>query len=396
MDGFRYNPKRTAPYRCPRCRHKYLQFLLTQKQKNKENAKREKAHQKRVEAHEKKPAALQKKGVPRLRLQCEEFKCPCLELKGDSCPLCHGENIDKCEICACKCQVGPIQYKDFEAVARAAQAERRGIQENSGPRTVADQEESFVQLVATAFGCSKRDCEANGIEPTVNNVAGASAGYVVSSQITDDDRNFIGQRVGVPSATLPDGTHISELQRAGTSHRYYSNQLPRSGRRSSASRRGQGVPAREITPRPSASHTHNQRSSAMSSSTLGDASTPPPSRRSSTSSGVEERSYAFERRVFKRIKDSGVELQKDPNTTSTEKKRRRTTAMEMLADPRNNTVKMSVSCEAAVSSPAIGLSQGVAAAILDSEMLDGSHDDSDQKRSKKSKKKKKKKRNRDS
>ena len=83
--------------------------------------------------------------------------------------------------------------------------------------------------------------------------------------------------------------------------------------------------------------------------------------------------------------------------TSSEKKRRATIAMEMLADPRNNTVKMSVSCEAAVSSPANGLSQGVATAILNSELLDESDDDSDRKRRRKSRKKKKrKKKNRDS
>ena len=117
--------------------------------------------------------------MPRLRLQCEQFKCPCLDLKDESCPLYHGDNIDKCEICACTCQVGPIQYKDFESVARAAEAERRGIQENTGPRTVAEQEQSFVEMVATAIGCGRRDIEANNIEPTVNNFVGASAGYVV-------------------------------------------------------------------------------------------------------------------------------------------------------------------------------------------------------------------------
>lgn len=83
---------------------------------------------------------IRRESTRHLRLQCEQFKCPCLDLKDESCPLYHGDNIDKCEICACTCQVGPIQYKDFDSVAHAAEAERRGIQENTGPRTVAEQE----------------------------------------------------------------------------------------------------------------------------------------------------------------------------------------------------------------------------------------------------------------
>ena len=44
---------------------------------------------------------------------------------------------------------------------------------------MAEQEQSFVEMVATAIGCGRRDIEANNIEPTVNNFVGASAGYVV-------------------------------------------------------------------------------------------------------------------------------------------------------------------------------------------------------------------------
>ena len=132
-------------------------------------------------------------------------------------------------------------------------------------------------MVATAIGCGRRDIEANNIEP-------------VRLEITDDDRHFMSQRLGVPSATLAEGIHISQLQSAGTDHRYYNNRLLQvnSGQRAATSQRGRGVQTRETTPCPSVGRNQNQRSSTMGAAK---------NQRSSTSSGAKERLCVWENRV---------------------------------------------------------------------------------------------------
>ena len=374
VPNFKYCPARVADERCPRCRHRYLQKLKTDKEITNANKKRAKKHRARLKKYEKKPVSQQKAAnKPRLRQEVMTFKCPCLWLMGSKCPLCNGSNMKKCEICNCKCSVGPCERKEFEAISRAAQSRARGLEENTSPRTITDNVQTMVSLLTNSLQHGQRDLRANNIEETPNNIAGAGAAYLSRAQISDDQRHFISQQMGEPTTDLGGDVHISELQRAGADNRYYNNGLHRISTGGGAS----AAPAVAApAPREGVSET-----------------TPPPtsqqnwrSTRSSTSTYSDRRERSVNR-VFKQIAYKGIDLQ-EMGTPAT-KKRRMKRAQFALSDNENNIIKMRVTCEAVHETPEQGFSQGMARAIMNSSDIDSSEDDDEQYKKKKSTKKKK-------
>ena len=363
VPSFKFSPTKVADHKCPCCGHKYLQKLKTDEDMANANKERRKEYQAKMRKFKKKPVAQRKPAnKPRLREEPTTYKCPCLFLKGSKCPLCKGSNMDKCEICNCVCQVGPCEYKDFEAISRAAQSRARGLEENTAPGTVSDDVESFVSLLSNSLLNGQRDLRANNIEETTNNIAGAGAAYVSRAQITDDQRHSISQQMGEPTSVLRDKTHISELQRAGADNRYYNNRLHRisSGRGASAApavaapaaapRQGMS----EITP-PPPMRQQNLRSTRSSTSTYSDR---------------KERSV---NRVFKQILHKGTDLQ--VKGTPDTKKRRSKRARMALSTNENNIIKMRITCEAVDKTPELGMSQKMAYDIMNSSDVNSSEDD---------------------
>jgi hypothetical protein len=374
VPNFKYSPTHVAKERCPCCGHRYFQKLKTDKDITKANKEREKEHRAKLKKYKKKPVSQQKAAnKPRLRQELMTFKCPCLWLKGSKCPLCNGSNMDLCEICNCTCQVGPIERKEFESLSRAAQSRARGLEENTAPRTVSDNAQSFVSLLTNSLQHGQCDLRANNIEETPNNIAGAGAAYLSRAQISDDQRHFISQQMGEPTADLGNNVHISELQRAGADNRYYNNGLHRisMGGGASAAPAVAAAPRegmRETTPPPTSQQ--NWRSTRSSISTYSDR---------------KERSV---NRVFKQIVHKGTDLQEEG--TPATKKRRSKRAQKALSAPKNNVIKMRVTCEAVDKTPEHGFSQGMAYDIMNSSDVNSSEDDDEPYKKKKSMKKKKK------
>jgi len=383
VPNFKYSPTQVADERCPCCGHRYFQKLKTDKDITKANKERRKKHRAKMKKYNKKPVSQQKAASkPRLREELMTFKCPCLWLKGSKCPLCNGSNMDLCEICNCTCQVGPIERKEFEALSREAQSRARGLEENTAPRTVSDNAQSFVTLLTNSLQHGQSDLRANNIEETPNNIAGAGAAYLSRAQISDDQRHFISQQMGEPTADLGDDVHISELQRAGADHRYYNNRLHRISMGGGASVAPAVAAPAAPAPREGMSET-----------------TPPPtsqqnwrSTRSSTST-YSDRKERSVNRVFKQIVHKGTDLQKEG--TPATKKRRSKRAQRLLSAPENNVIKMRVTCEAVDKTPERGFSQGMAFDIVNSSDVNSSEDDDEQYKKKKSMKKKKKNHNND-
>jgi len=391
VPNFKYSPTHVADERCPCCGHPYFQKLKTDKDITKANKEREKKHRTKLKKYYKKPVSQQNAASkPRLRQELMTFKCPCLWLKGSKCPLCKGSNMDLCEICNCTCQVGPIERKDFEALSREAQSRARGLEENTAPRTVSDNAQSFVSLLTNSLQHGQRDLRANNIEETPNNIAGAGAAYLSRAQISDDQRHFISQQMGEPTADLGDDVHISELQRAGADHRYYNNRLHRISMGGGSSAAPAVAAAAAPPPPPPAAAPPRE---GMSETT------PPPtsqqnwrSARSSTST-FSDRKERSVNRVFKQLVHRGTDLQKEG--TPATKKRRSKRAQRFLSAPENNVIKMRVTCEAVDKTPEHGFSQGMAYDIVNSSDVNSSEDDDEQYKKKKSMKKKKKNHNND-
>lgn len=384
VSNFGYAPSRLAKEKCPCCGHGYLQKLLTDAQLKNANKQRKKKHSKRMSAYEKKPASKKnEQNKPRLRLQSMEFKCPCLWLKGSKCPECNGLNIDSCEICNCTCQTGPIEWKDFESVSRGAQSRARGLEENTAPRTVADNAQSFVNMITNSLQLGQRDLRANNVPETTNNIAGAGAAYLSRAEITDDLRHFAAEQMGLPTTSIGDNIHITELQRGRQDYRYYNNGLSRISTAAAASTVAASTAAAapregiiETTPPPMSQQ--NQRSTRSSTSTFA------------------ERSEASIARVFSHVKDKGEALQEDGSPTT--RKRKAKLARTLLSDPDNNAIKMRVISEAVHNTPELGFSQKMAYDVMNCSDLDDSDMDDiyrGQKKKKKKdiKKKKKKKKN---
>lgn len=380
VPNFKYSLTHVAEERCPSCGHRYFQKLKTDREIANANKERQKEYRAKMKKYNKKPASQQNAAnKPRLRSEPMTFKCPCLWLKGSKCPLCKGSNMEKCEICNCTCQVGPCERKDFEAISRAAQSRASGLEENTAPRTVSDNVQSFVSLLTNSLQNGQRDLRANNIDETPNNIAGAGAAYLSRAQITDDQRHFISQQMGEPTSDLGDDVHINELQRAGADNRYYNNRLHRISMGGAASAApAEAAPAAATAPRERMSET-----------------TPPPtsqqnlrSTRSSTST-YSDRKERSVNRVFKQIVHKGTDLQMEG--TPATKKRRSKRAQRALSSNENNIIKMRVTCEAVDKTPDHGFSQGMAYDIVNSSDVNSSEDDDEQYKKKKSMKKKKKK-----
>jgi len=370
VPNFKYSLTHVAEERCPSCGHRYFQKLKTDKDMTNANKERKKEYRAKLKKFNKKPVSQQKAAnKPRLRSEVMTFKCPCLWLKGSKCPLCKGSDMDKCEICNCTCQVGPCERKDFEAISRAAQSRARGLEENTAPRTVSENVQSFVSLLTNSLQNGQRDLRANNIEETPNNIAGAGAAYLSRAQITDDQRHFISQQMGEPTSDLGDDVHISELQRAGADNRYYNNRLHRISMGGAASAApAETAPAAAAPPPPPRE---------------GVSETPPPptsqqnlrSTRSSAST-FSDRMERSINRVFKQIVHNGTDLQVEG--TPATKKRRSKRVRRALSDKGNNVIKMRVSCEVVNETPEPGFSQRMAYDIVNSSDVNSSDDDDEQ------------------
>lgn len=338
VSNFTYAPSRVATMKCPSCGHPYLQKLLSDAQLNKANNRRSKEQSKRMAKYEMKPVSQRQKGKqPRLRLESMKYKCPCLWLKGSKCPLCSGSNMDSCEICNCTCQTGPIEAKDFESVSRSAQSQARGLEENTAPRTIADNAQSFVSLMINSLQLGQRDLRANGVPETANNIAGAGAAYLSRAELTDDQRHFVAEQMGHPTTVIGNNVRIAELQRARPDNRYYNNGLSRISTAAAAAApiaAAQREGISETTPPPT-----YQRS------------------RSSTSTFADRAAVSFAR-VFSHVKVRGESLQNDGSPST--RKRKARLARKLLSDPGNNAIKMRVSSEAVHNTPELGLSQNMA------------------------------------
>ena len=363
---------------CPACGHPYVQKLKSDDEFKEEKREATANYKKKQKAHGKKPGALKKdSGAPRLRLPGRTFMCPCLILKGKKCPHCNGRS-KTCQICNCKCNCGPFQLGDMEAISRRAQSDAIGLEENTAPRTVVDNRDSFVSNMIRSIQLGSRDLRASGVEETSDNVAGAAAHYLAQAPMTDDERHSISLDIGEPTTQLSEGLDVSDLQGARRDNRYYNNGLgnifnaSRSSRASlppASTRRGNSRRGNSRTPPPP---NHQRQMSRSSSSTL------------------EERKTATRLRVFKHVKTRGVELQTS-GTPGTKKRRKKRVSRELASDG-NNEVKMMVDCEAVAKTPEPGMSQKLAVEILNRSDSDTDDDDSrSRKKSRRRRKKKKKK-----
>ena len=124
------------------------------------------------------------------------------------CPDCRGEDPE-CEICNCTCRVGPIKFKHFEEVSRAAQGEQGG-EEDTAP-TVEDQQQVLLDLLSTAVRNGKTDLRQNNVDETRDNVAGAGAAYISNAEPSVDQRHAISEMIGRPTTNLG-GTSVEQLQ----------------------------------------------------------------------------------------------------------------------------------------------------------------------------------------
>lgn len=68
--------------------------------------------------------------------------------------------------------------------------------------------------------------ETPGMEKTASNIMGASTDFLARNEISDEQRRALGNAIGYPEDTLPDGSDISTLQR-GKGPRHYRGSLGR-------------------------------------------------------------------------------------------------------------------------------------------------------------------------
>ncbi len=85
--------------------------------------------------------------------------------------------MKKCEICNCKCSLGPFERKDLESIARIAQSEKMGYEVNTARDSVVEKAHTLVGLLTNSCQNARRDLEANNITVTSDTIAGAGAAY---------------------------------------------------------------------------------------------------------------------------------------------------------------------------------------------------------------------------
>lgn len=381
--NFRYQSRLVVPEKCPKCGHQYLQKLFSDNEMKERNNEVDKEYQARMTLFKEKPISQQNKAKqPRRRAPSQQLKCACLYIKGaKNCPLCRGKNMKKCEICNCKCSLGPFERKDLESIARIAQSEKMGYEVNTARDSVVEKAHTLVGLLTNSCQNARRDLEANNITVTSDTIAGAGAAYLANADITDDFRQYAAEQIGRPTARLSEDIHINDLQKGGRNYRFYNNRLGRTSTESSATIAPPVARARDAnsgtTPPPTTLHVHSTTRSSMSS-------------RSSTSTFA-ERSGVYGNRVYRHFDTGAKDLQSKLDFTPKTFKRRKKKARKKLADNNNNEIKMMATSEASISTPELGSSQSTAIRIMQNSDLENSDDDSDRERKEKKSHHKKKK-----
>lgn len=136
---------------CPSCKHRFLQEIHGKKELKAINkARKKKVFEKLAEFEDETEALLDPATRPRMHEKVEEYKCACFIIGGSECPECEGMD-DKCEICACDCEMGPEKLSNFEAISRAAQAKEADIEENAAMQTVHQKRGSFADMIQNAM-----------------------------------------------------------------------------------------------------------------------------------------------------------------------------------------------------------------------------------------------------